>query len=381
MKGYFDNAATTYPKPEEMYQFMDKFYREQGGNAGRGQYKLAAEASKIVYDTRRFIKLLLNCENKDVIFTPSATIALNMVIQGSINDSIHNVYISPFEHNAVTRTLYEYEKKGKIRVEILPLNDDYNYDINHLKELFNNNRPDMVVLSHGSNVCGLISPAKEIFELAKEYNAITILDMAQTAGLVPFYVGDNNVDYAIFAGHKTLYGPFGIGGFIKKIECTPKPIIFGGTGLESALQEMPKTLPNRYEPGSSNIQAISGLYASLQWFLENIDIIRDREYKNHYRLLDIVKNYSNINIIGPKDRSKCIGVVSCLFDGYSAENIGDVLDRFGIAVRTGLHCSPYAHKFLGTFPVGTVRLSVSYFTNEEDFKKLEEALDYIEDNS
>jgi len=190
-----------------------------------------------------------------------------------------------------------------------------------------------------------------------------------------------NIDYAVFAGHKTLYGPIGIGGFVKKPEAKPIPVLFGGTGIESALQDMPHEAPARYEMGSQNIHAISGLHAALSWFLDNAETIRATEERNHKRLISILSTHSNITVVGPKNRTDCIGVVSCLFDDYSSDNIGDVLDRYEIAVRTGLHCAPIAHKTLRTFPSGTVRFSVGYFTSEEDFQMLESALEYIEENS
>lgn len=381
MGAYFDNAATTYPKPESVYTFMDQFYRENGGNAGRGQYKLAASASRIITETRKMIQKVLLCENKEVIFAPSATLAMNMVLQGIIDLPGMNVYISPFEHNAATRTLHAIKQKININVHLLPYDTQNGYQLDRIKASFSKIPPDVLVLSHASNVCGVIAPVEQIVACAKEYNAITVLDLAQTAGLVPLNVGSNDIDYAIFAGHKTLYGPIGIGGFVKKLDLNPVPILYGGTGVESALQDMPADTPSRYEMGSQNIHAIAGLHAALTWFLANMQEIRAAEEQNHQKLISILQNYSNISIVGPNDRQNCIGVVSCLFDDYSSDNIGDVLDREEIAVRTGLHCAPIAHQTLGTFPAGTVRFSVSYFTSEADFQSLEAALEYIEENA
>ena len=381
MSIYFDNAATTFPKPEEVYSFMDNFYRTNGGNAGRGQYKLAGNASKIIKETRTMLLELLDCTNKEIIFAPSDTIAMNMVIQGSISESIYSVYISPFEHNAVTRVLHNYEKMGLIKTYILPLNEEFKYDLNKIEQMFQTVKPDMVIISHASNVCGLIAPVEKIMHLAKMHDAITVVDIAQTAGLVPINLSSDDIDYAVFAGHKTLYGPIGIGGFIKKVNINPNPILFGGTGVDSANQNMPAATPARYEMGSQDIHAISGLYAALKWFLNNKENIRLVEKENHKKLVEILLKHRNIKIVGPTNRTDCIGVVSCVFDNYSSDNIGDVLDRFEIAVRTGLHCSPIAHKTLGTFPAGTVRFSASYFTSEDDFSVLDEALHYIEENS
>ena len=386
MSFYFDNAATTFPKPECVYGFMDSFYRNHGGNAGRGQYKIAAEASKITAETRGFIQKILGCPNKDVIFAPGATFALNMVIQGLLSDfeKPKTVYISPFEHNSVMRVLHHFEKIGAAEVKTLFVSEDFEYEIEKIKAQFAENPPDIVIVSHASNVIGLVAPVLEIFAAAKKFGAATVTDMAQTAGLVPLETASDLVDFAVFAGHKTLYGPLGIGGFAKSRNVALAPVLFGGTGVESANQDMPENIPGRYEMGSQNICAIAGLHAAAEWFLQNAEEIRAEEEKNHRRLLEILKRYAFVKIVGPSDRfaekTKCIGVVSALFEGYSAENIGNVLDEKEIAVRTGLQCSPLAHKFLGTFPAGTVRFSVGYFTSEEDFCALEDALEYIKAN-
>ena len=389
MSFYFDNAATTFPKPQVVYDFMDSFYRQHGGNAGRGQYKLAGEAARLTAETRDQVKAILQAENKDLIFAPSATIALNMVIQGILQrgdfcDSKKTVYISPFEHNSVTRVLHHFEKLGVVNVQELFVSVDFKYDMEKIKAQFEAKKPDLVIVSHASNVIGLVAPVMEIFALAKKAGALTVCDMAQTAGLVPLNVGSELVDFAVFAGHKTLYGPFGIGGFVKSKNVVLEPILFGGTGLESANQDMPENLPGRFEMGSQNICAIAGLHAATKWFLQNADEIRSVEKENHQKLLEILGNYDFVKILGPEKRfdeeTECIGVVSTVFDGYASEDIANVFDEKEIAVRAGLQCSPVAHKFLGTFPAGTVRFSVGYFTGEREFFELEKAMDYVAEN-
>lgn len=381
MSFYFDNAATTFPKPPAVYDFMDSFYRTCGGNAGRGQYKQAADSTKIITETRDLLKELLQCPNKDVVFTPSATIALNMIIQGLVrNTKIKNICISPFEHNAVTRVLESLKKTEQIQVSILPINEDFEYEFELIKQQFYKSKPDLMILSHGSNVCGLINPVEKLCEIAKTFNAITVLDMAQTAGLVPLNVGNNNIDFAVFAGHKTLLGPFGISGFVKNKMTNLPTFLFGGTGVESANQNMPEEMPYKYEMGSQNIQAIAGLHEALKWWLADTDSIRQKEKENHKRLFDLLSSYDFIKIVGCKDLDKTIGVISCLIDNYTADEIGNVLDERDVAVRTGLQCSPLAHQTLGTFPSGTVRFSVQYYTNERDFEGLEDALNYIKAN-
>ena len=377
---YFDNAATTFPKPEEVYSFMDTFYRRCGVNVGRGQHRLASEASALMEETRELLLQLFHCQNKKVIFTSTATEAINIILQGIDIPQNACVYISPFEHNAVTRTLHYLQKSKTFEIKQLDVDKDtLTYNLNNINAQFEKQKPYCVIVSHASNVCGTIAPVEEIFTAAKKYNAITLVDMCQTAGLVDTDLSSDIFDYAVFEGHKTLYGPMGIGGFITSTAIKLPPLIYGGTGVESANQDMPNEVPVKYEAGSHNLLAISGLNASLKWInFIGIGVIRAKEYENRNKLLEILNDYDNIKIIASDSG---IGVISCVFDGYSSDNIGQVLSDYNIATRTGLHCSPEAHKFLGTFPAGTVRFSVGYFNSDEDFDKLREALDYIEENN
>lgn len=377
---YFDNAATTFPKPDEVYSFMDAFYRRCGVNVGRGQHKLAAEANALMEETRDLILKLFHCHNKKVIFTSTATEALNVILLGMGIPKNSYVYISPFEHNAVTRTLYHLQKINLFEIKYLDVDSKrLSYKLESIGRQFEQHKPYCVIVSHASNVCGAIAPLKEIFTLSKKYNAINIVDMCQTAGLIDTDLSSDIFDYSVFEGHKTLYGPMGVGGFIAKPTLNLPPLIYGGTGIDSANQDMPNEIPTKYEAGSHNILAVSGLNSALKWIDSvGIDVIRTKELENRNRLIGILSNYDNITTIAPDEG---VGVVSCIFDGYSSDNIGQILSNYDIAIRTGLHCSPEAHKFLGTFPAGTVRFSVGYFNSDKDFEKLTEALNYIEENS
>lgn len=378
---YFDNAATTYPKPDRVYSFMDAFYRKCGGNVGRGDYGIAKSAGALVADTRTHLQELLHCPAKQVVFTPTGTIALNIILQGLCMMGMKNFYISPFEHNAVTRTLHHFENTGEINVTQLAVTSDFRYDLEKIRYQFDDCKPDVVVVSHASNVIGLIAPAAEIFELAKKYGSYTVLDMSQTAGLVDCDVGRTTFDFAVFAGHKTLYGPTGISGFVMKPEIQLPAVLFGGTGYDSANQNMPDSLPERYEMGTSNIAGIAGLNAALQWSQEiGLQKIFEHEQQNRKKLLDILSQYDFITVVGNSPEQQYVGIVSCLFEGISSDVAGNLLSKQGVSVRTGLHCAPLAHKFLGTYPAGTIRFSVGYFTLQEDFDALSEALDAIEDN-
>lgn len=378
---YFDNAATTYPKPDAVYTFMDEFYRTNGASAGRGAYRAALSAGALIAETRSLIQDLLHCPSKQVIFTPTATIALNIILQGLVRMGIRNVYISPFEHNAVTRTLHAFEKVGTITVRQLTVSKDLQYDLERIRYQFDDVKPDLVVVSHASNAFGLIAPATEIFALCKQYGAYTVLDMAQTAGLVDCDIGLSVFDFAVFAGHKTLYGPTGVSGFVMKPEIPLPAVIFGGTGYDSANQDMPSSLPERFEMGTINTIGIAGLNAALKWVKStSIEALRESELQNRERLLSILNDYWFIKIIGNNDSCEYVGIVSCIIEGISSDSAGKLFSDAGISVRTGLQCAPLAHQFLGTFPAGTIRFSVNYFTSENDFQELRDLLDRIEDN-
>lgn len=378
---YFDNAATTFPKPETVYQSMDQFQRQTGGSFGRGNYEFSNSAKGMVDDTRKAIKQLLHCPAKQVVFEPSATISLNIIIQGIIQKGARNIYISPFEHNAVTRTLHHYKKRGQIKVEELAVDQKLNYDIQRIRFQFETTPPDLVIVSHASNVIGLVAPVEEVFSLAKEFHAITLLDMAQTAGLVDLDIGKEIIDFAVFAGHKTLLGPTGISGFVMKPGIELEPVFFGGTGFDSANQDMPTSLPERFEFGTMNTVGIAGLNASVKWILQQgVDALAAAEAENRNKLLTLLREYDYVSIIGDIDGRDYVGIVSCVIDDISSDIAGQLFSERNIAVRTGLHCAPNAHKFLKTFPAGTIRFSVNSFTTDEDFAVLREALEDINDN-
>ena len=373
---YFDNAATTFPKPECVYSFMEKFYRTSGGNSGRGIYALADGAKKMIEETRNLLGQVLHCVAKQVIFTSTATVALNMIIQGTIAGGAKNIYISPFEHNAVTRTLNHFARQGKIFVAELSVTKELEFDSAKIRKQFKQTPPDFVIVSHAGNVIGLIAPVEEIFSMAKAYGATTLVDMAQTAGLAELNVGLETIDFAVFAGHKSLFSPTGIAGFVMKPSIKLEPVIFGGTGYDSASQEMPATLPERLEPGTLNIVGIAGLNAALKWIqAQTPEKLFSAEESRRQRLLEILSDYDFLDVVGNAAGRKYVGIVSCLVEGIPSESAGNIFAERGIAVRAGLQCAPLAHKFLGTFPSGTVRFSVNCMTTDEDFAALRAVLE------
>ena len=379
---YFDNAATTYPKPNGVYEFMNSFYRDYGVNVSRGQYKESSIAANIVRETRDLVLNLFHANGDyEIVFTPSSTIAMNTILFGQKWNENDVVFITRFEHNAVLRTLEQIKRRYNIKIKYIePDKNSLEYDLNAIKTQFIIDKPKLVVMNHASNSFGFIFPIEDVSKLAHEVSAKTVIDMSQTAGLIDTTIV-NHFDYVIFAGHKTLYAPTGIAGFVLKKTDNLKTFIFGGTGVDSANINMPTNIPDRFEAGSPNIMAIAGLNASLKWINAiGINAIFDKEKEKFNKLLQILSTYNNIKtFVHPS--FKQVGIIASIFDTYPCENIGIVMSEHDIAVRTGLHCAPDSHKFMGTYPSGTVRFSISYFTNEDDFKRLVEVLDYIKENS
>lgn len=376
---YFDNAATTFPKPSAVYDYADSFYRNSGGNIGRGGNALAVAAGEIAKAAKSNLKKLYGCPADEVIFTASATDALNRILLGLSLAKDDVVYCTPFEHNAVTRPLFHLAETTGIKLEVLPFDaETFVPRCEDIKEAFAAQPPKLVVMTHASNVCGAVVPVETVARMAKAYSATTVIDMSQTAGLLPLQLSSDLFDFAVFAGHKTLYGPFGIGGFFCKRGAKLKPVLFGGNGINSVEQRLPENIVQMEEIGSQNTYAIAGLKASTDWLLEQgLEEIRKIEMENRNRLLECLRAADFCSLIGEGMECERIGVVSALFDGYSPDEGEMVLGRCGVAVRSGIQCAPYAHRFLGTLPAGTIRFSVSALTGDPEFDALERALDAI----
>ena len=375
---YLDNAATTFPKSEAIYKAMDDANRRFAVNAGRGSYKLAREANAIIDDTKeRLLRLVSASSTSKVVFTSSITISLNMILQGITWQKGDIVYVSPYEHNAVARTLEKLKNDFQIVVKLMPLTEEFDINLPLLESLFITDRPKCVCCTGVSNVTGYILPTKEIFKAAKECGAITILDSAQSLGLIEQKLDD--IDFLAFAGHKTLYGPFGIGGFIDNSRVKLKQVIVGGTGSNSLILSMPEETPNRYESSSPNIVAIAGLNAALEELDVNHNFKFEKELTEY--AIEKLEEISNIRIYKSQKMDSQIGIISFNIrnSGLSADDIGNILDEeFGIAVRTGYHCAPYIHNLLGDIEYsGTVRIGLGKFNTREHIDALCDALENI----
>lgn len=372
---YLDNAATTFPKPERVYTALETANRELSFNAGRGSYKAARAASAIIDDTKnRLLSLFHATGYADIVFTPSVTHALNQVLNGLDLTGNSVIYVSPYEHNAVARTVYQLSVNSGASVKMLPLTKELQIDLEKAKYQFSINSPSVVILNALSNVTGYILPVAEIFLMAKEYGAITVLDAAQAAGLIDLDMPALNADVLCFAGHKTLMGPFGIGGFLIKHGITLKKVLTGGTGSASLTLDMPEEAPGRYEASSTNVVAIAGLNASLK----GLDI---NEHRKNLRelteyLLEALNGIPSVNLMGTFDTDKTLGIVSFVVEGYQSDEVGIILDdEYDIAVRTGYHCAPYIHDYLGDKPYhGTIRIGIGQFNTKEDIDALISAI-------
>ncbi len=365
---YLDNAATTFPKPESVYVAMDEANRNMGVNAGRGSYSVAREASTLISETKNAIRNLVHTDSTSaVVFSPSITIALNQIINGIDWQDGATVYVSPYEHNAVARTINSVSKKYKLKIIQLPIDkESLEIDIEKTIYEFSKAKPFAVFCTHVSNVIGYVLPVKEIFEEAKKYDSITILDSAQSLGLIEVDVNQIQADIVAFAGHKCLYGPFGIGGFVNISGIKINEFITGGTGSDSLNLDMPSGAETKYEAASCNIVAIAGLNAAIKEI--NIEKCFEHEKELTNYLIEKLRELKNIKIYLPKNLENHIGIVSFTIDDMSSEDIGMILDEdFDIAVRTGYHCAPYIHEYLNDMSsLGTVRIGIGQFNKKED---------------
>lgn len=384
---YMDNAATTFPKPECVCDAMDQVNRFLSVNAGRGAYQLAQIAVAGMDSLRADLLHMVRAENGgEVFFTSSATIACNQIIGGCALSQQDVVYVSPFLHNAVRRTLYLHEQACGCMVKEIPLKENaLEIDLAKMEYAFRQDSPTYVFVSHVCNVTGYILPIAEIFQIAKDVTdgeVKVIVDAAQSFGLLEIDYRLTPYDALIFAGHKTLYGPFGIAGFIKKKEFQLSSYLVGGTGSESLTLSMPTESPHSLESGSPNIPAIAGLYAAVQFIKEQgMDSIRKHEKAMTDLLVEGLSSIEGVTLYVPNNWKQHIGIVSFsvkdwMGETYLAEDIGTLLDKdYGIAVRTGYHCAPLIHKYLKDEECnGTVRASVSWFTKQEEVERLVQAV-------
>lgn len=372
---YLDNAATTWPKPEEVYQRMDEFFRDWGANPGRAGHKMAAKAGRDIYGVREKLAAFFGAEDSaEIIFTSNATHSLNLGIYGVAEKGDH-IITSCLEHNSVIRPLKELERQGMIELSIVGLTEegelDYAGFTREIKE-----RTKMIVITHGSNVTGHLIDLEKICQVKQEHEILLMVDAAQTAGVFPIDLRKLSIDLLAFPGHKSLYGPPGTGGLYIRKGTDVNFIFAGGTGSKSEQFYQPEVWPDKYESGTNNSVGIIGLGAGIEFILEEgMDQIRKHELELCQRFIEGIKDFKNVKLYGPDLEKPRTPVVSFNLGNESSSEVGYILDQvFDIAVRTGLHCAPLVHQTLGTTEQGMVRASFGYFNTIEE---VDQAIDAI----
>jgi cysteine desulfurase/selenocysteine lyase len=366
---YLDHAATSWPKPREVTEAMVDFLERAGGNPGRSGHRLSIDAGRIVYETREALAELFHAPDPlRVILTPNVTYALNMALRGLLRPG-DRVVTSSIEHNAVMRPLRAMEREG-IDLEVVPCATDGALDpaaVGRALAL----RTKLVVLNHASNVMGTILRVKELAAIAHRAGALVMVDAAQTAGVLPIDLQDMAADLFAFTGHKGLQGPPGTGGLIitEGVDVRAMiPLICGGTGSKSEYEEQPDVLPDKFESGTPNGVGIAGLGAGVRYVAaKGVANIREHEISLVRALRDGLAAIPGVTLYGPSDISQSTATVSLTVAGKRVSEVGYRLDEeYGILCRVGLHCAPAAHRTLGTFPEGTVRLACGIFNTLED---------------
>lgn len=368
MEVYLDNASTTFPKPKQVVDAMYNYMLNIGGNAGRGNYSNSLQSNRYLYDARETVCSFFGYDNpSNVIFTNNVTTSLNMLIKGLLRNGDH-VITSSMEHNSVIRPLIE--RKASINIE-LDIVDADSQGFVSVDEIKNKIRPEtkLVIITQASNVTGSIQKIKDIGKLCKDNDIFFIVDSSQGAGVIDINMKSINADAIAFTGHKSLLGPQGIGGFIinDNFNNNCLSILQGGTGSLSYSLEQPDFLPDKFECGTHNLPGIIGLSESIK-YINSIGLNEIYEHNSHLLkyFLNGLSNISGLNIYGDRTGENSTTCVSINATSFDSSELGYLLECEGIKTRCGLHCSPLAHKTIGTYPSGTVRLSLSYFTTKSE---------------
>jgi len=378
MGTYLDNAATSWPKPETVYQAVDHFMRQVGATPGRGGHQREEEAARIADETRAALADLFNAPDPTcVVFTMNTTQAINMALKGVLRPGDH-VITSSVEHNAMWRPLKALEKRGGVELSVVRCAPDGSLDVADVATAIRSNTR-LVAMLHASNVLGTLLPIAAIGQLAHERGILFLVDAAQTAGACPIDVQAMHIDLLAFAGHKGLYGPHGTGGLVVRPGLQLETWLEGGSGVESESEDMPEQLPLRLEPGTHNAAGIAGLLAGVRFVQQQgVETIRAHEMELTRQLFDALEGVPGLHLLGTRDLAHRTAVVSVAVTGYVPEQLAEVLDRvFDVATRAGLHCAPQAHRTAGTLEDGALRFSPGYFNTGQDITYAAQALKTI----
>ena len=365
-KVYLDNASTSFPKPPGVAKAVVQYINDVGCNLDRSGYGTSCVLNRKTRRARSLLAEMFNCPDfRQVVLTPSITFALNIVIKGLLKRGDH-VLISGMEHNAVTRPLHQLQKRG-VSFSVIPCDNSGLLNTDAIATLLKKQTKAIISL-HASNVCGTILPIRQIGKIAQDNGLLYILDSAQTAGVLPIDIKKDHISILCFAGHKGLLGAPGVGGFViaPEIARQIEPIVVGGTGILSELQEMPEDTPMRFEAGTPNLMGYYGLAASLSWIKRvGMDKIHQQETHNYRYLLNGLQAINDLRVLGTQDPHRSVAVLAIDLPGTDIGKIAYRLDnKYRVITRCGLHCAPLANRSLGTFPSGTIRLSPGYFTKK-----------------
>ncbi len=367
---YLDNAATTFPKPECVYEAMDRFMREKGANPGRAGHRMSVAAEQEIEKARIVLAKYFGVRDPNrMIFTFNATDALNMGIKGLLCEGDH-VITSNLEHNSVSRPLAGLERENIITVTRVGNTSDGFIDPDDVRKAIKSNTR-LIALTHASNVLGTIQPIEEIGELAREGEIVFMVDAAQTAGVCNIDVEEQHIDMLAFTGHKGPFGPPGTGGLCVGEKVKLRVWREGGTGFEPDSLTQPDNFPFKLESGTPNTVGIVGLRTGIEFCInKGIDSIRRHERKLALTLIRALESDNRFQIYGCLDENRKVGIVSINIKCLSSAEVAAILDNtFNVAVRSGLHCAPYTHQEIGTYQEGTVRISAGYFNSVEDIKE------------
>ncbi|MBD3174080.1 MAG: aminotransferase class V-fold PLP-dependent enzyme [Armatimonadia bacterium] len=375
---YLDNAATSYPKPEAVYEALDRFMRRSLANPGRSGHRMAVESQRAVSQCRSLVARMFGASGPErVVFAFNATDALNTAIKGLIGRGDH-VVTTQIEHNSVRRPLTGLAASHGVEVDWAPADGEGVVDAAAILGLV---REDTraVVMTHASNVVGTLQPVAEVARHLRETPTLLIVDAAQTAGCVDIDIHDMGIDALAFAGHKGLLGPTGTGGLVLGERALPTPLREGGTGTDSESSTHPEELPERLEAGTLNVAGLAGMAAGIRYLEERgVERVGDHERRMGQALHDALAGVRGLRVYGPADFGLRTGVVCTNIEGADPRDVAAMLDTsFGIASRPGLHCAPGAHGSLGTHPAGAVRLSPGPLTTDSDIDRAIEAMTQI----
>ena len=392
---YFDNAATTWPKPEPVYEFMDQFFRSHGVNPGRSGHTLAIEAEQMIFSTRKMLAQFFGFtgDPNRVVFTQNATDSLNVALKGLLRTGDH-IVISQLDHNAVLRPVNHMRRDMGVEVSVLNPDESGLIGIDSVADAITE-KTKAIVVNHASNVIGIVQDIGAIAAVAKQHGVLVIVDTAQTAGVLDVDMADG-IDVLTFTGHKGLFGPMGIGGMIVAENVELQASRFGGTGMDSISAFQPDTYPHRLEAGTISIPGVAGLNAAQKWFAALGQSVLEEKTADHAanckaarhhihktetthskKIWDHLASVERVRLMGQRaEQNEYVATLSFLVDGMPAQQMAEMLDADAhVCVRAGLHCAPAVHSAFGTAEAGgAVRVSPGYFTESADIDHLLESI-------